>query len=346
MLRSNFTDSLLAGIVPEEPCGPNLEYQADYLLLMQSAKRKPEQQYGDVVIPAQEPDWPAVERLALGLCERTKDLRVVAHLVRSWIELHGIAGYADGLRLLAGLIDSWWDDLHPRLDSDGEYDPAPRMNALAEVAGAHECARAVRYQPMLENGLSVREAERVLNGCDGEQAEYSGGLDRLKADLQRARDESEPLFLAALATLDALDAIRECVTARLGVEWIPDASEFEKTLRHIAREVLTRSAAQEAEASRATTAHASPPGDSDRGVGGGALVGITWREVELASRDDVRMALEKVCRYFEHYEPSHPAPILLRRAHRLLSLDFLEIIRDLAPESLPQIELLSGQRSG
>ncbi len=52
-----------------------------------------------------------------------------------------------------------------------------------------------------------------------------------------------------------------------------------------------------------------------------------------------------MCRYFELHEPSHPAPILLRRAQRLLSLDFYEIIRDLAPESLPKLDLLSGQRN-
>lgn len=342
MLRSDLIDVLLAGISREEPCGPNLEYEADFLLLTQAAKRKPEQQYGEVVIPAEEPDWPAVERLALGLCERTKDLRVLAHLVRSWIELHGIAGYADGLELLAALLDSRWGDLHPRLESDGEYDPAPRMNALSEVAGAHECARAARHRPLLESGLSVRDAEWVLTGCDAQQTGYPGGVDRLKADLRRARDERQPPLVAALAALDALDAIRECVSTRLGAEWIPDASEFEKTLRHIASELLTLPAVEAQE----SQPDAPAAGDSSSGEGGGALAGITWREVEIASRDDVGLALEKACRYFERYEPSHPAPILLRRAHRLLSLDFLEIIRDLAPESLPQLELLGGQRSG
>jgi len=35
-------------------------------------------------------------------------------------------------------------------------------------------------------------------------------------------------------------------------------------------------------------------------------------------------------------------PLLLRRAKRLISKDFLEIVRDLAPDGVPQVELIRG----
>ena len=52
--------------------------------------------------------------------------------------------------------------------------------------------------------------------------------------------------------------------------------------------------------------------------------------------------LDNVCRYIEQAEPSNPAPLLIRRAQRLMSRSFVEIIQDLAPESLEQIQKLAG----
>ncbi|MBM5578462.1 type VI secretion system protein TssA [Burkholderia pseudomallei] len=358
MQSSDPIESLLAGVAPDAPCGANLEYEQDFLRLQESATLRPEQQYGDTVIPAEAPDWSAVERLALELTARTKDLRVAAHLARSWTELRGMPGYADGLRLVAGMLDRWWDDVHPRLDADGDHDPAPRANALAEIAGAHGCARAARRQALFDGGPSVRDAERVFDGRDGGEHGYPGGRERLIADLVRARDGGQPTLQAAFAALDALDAIRARVASALGGEWVPDASDFEKALRRIVRDGLpppaaapaaTNGAANMANAAHGGAANGVTNSAANGAASGGAPAfaanGRAWRDAELASRDDVQLGLEKMCRYFELHEPSHPAPILLRRAQRLLSLDFYEIIRDLAPESLPKLDLLSGQRN-
>ncbi|KVN03138.1 MULTISPECIES: type VI secretion system protein TssA [unclassified Burkholderia] len=349
MQSSDPIESLLAGVAPDLPCGANLEYEQDFLRLQESATPRPEQQYGDTVIPAEAPDWSAVERLALELSGRTKDLRVAAHLARSWTELRGIPGYADGLKLVAGMLALWWDDVHPRLDADGDRDPTLRANALAEVAGAHGCARAARRQALFDGGPSVRDAERAFDGRDGGAEGYPGGRERLIADLVRARDGGQPTLRAAFAALDALDAIRACVASKLGDEWAPDASDFEKALRRIVRDGLPPPlGAPQAGAADATAGAAT---GAANGAANGAAApafaanGRAWRDAEVTSRDDVQLGLEKMCRYFELHEPSHPAPILLRRAQRLLSLDFYEIIRDLAPESLPKLDMLSGQRS-
>jgi len=63
----------------------------------------------------------------------------------------------------------------------------------------------------------------------------------------------------------------------------------------------------------------------------------------LPPDEAVRIALE-VCDFLERTEPSHPAPLLIRRAARLLDLSFVDIIRDLAPDAAGQIENLGGLR--
>src|SRR6185503_2058526 len=62
----------------------------------------------------------------------------------------------------------------------------------------------------------------------------------------------------------------------------------------------------------------------------------------INSREDVVRALDRVCAYFAQHEPSSPIPLLLKRAKRLVSKDFLEILRDLAPDGVPQVEAIRG----
>lgn len=332
-------DSMLADIAPDAPCGPNLEYDADYLKLQQLATGRPEQQFGDTIIAPEPPDWLAAGRLAESLFERTKDLRVAALLTRSWTELRGLAGYAAGVLIVSELTGRYWDTVYPLLDDDGEPDPVARINAISEVAGPNGCARAARQQALVTGDfgeLSLRDAERVLDGVATDVDHYPGGLDRLRGDLLRAQAEPRSALQSALAALDALETLRARVVEKLGNEWAFDRSDFEKALLRIKRDVL-RPASREPDPT-------APVEHRSSGAAPSVPTHVDWRDAELASRDDVRAGLEKICRYFEVYEPSHPAPILLRRAQRLLGLDFYEIIRDLVPESLSQLDALGGQR--
>jgi type VI secretion system protein ImpA len=62
----------------------------------------------------------------------------------------------------------------------------------------------------------------------------------------------------------------------------------------------------------------------------------------ISSREDANRALERVCEWIERNEPSNPAPLLIRRAQRLMSKTFIDIIRDLAPDGLKEVEKLAG----
>ena len=62
----------------------------------------------------------------------------------------------------------------------------------------------------------------------------------------------------------------------------------------------------------------------------------------INSREDAIRALERVCEWIERNEPSNPAPLLIRRSQRLMTKNFIDIIRDLVPDGLNQIEKLAG----
>jgi type VI secretion system protein ImpA len=86
---------------------------------------------------------------------------------------------------------------------------------------------------------------------------------------------------------------------------------------------------------------ASAEDDASAAATGGNGEGHTGA---LRTRADARRQLESVCEFLERTEPAHPAPLLIRRAARLLDLSFLDIIRDIAPAAASQIEDLGGIR--
>jgi type VI secretion system protein ImpA len=62
----------------------------------------------------------------------------------------------------------------------------------------------------------------------------------------------------------------------------------------------------------------------------------------VRSTDDVLLAIDRICQYYERSEPSSPVPLLLRRARRLVCKSFLDIIDDLAPDSIGHIRTITG----
>src|SRR5262245_27047396 len=123
--------ALLSEIKDSPPCGPNLEHDLSFFELEEAARSKPEQRIGDAIKPAEEPSWPRVIELGITLLGRTKDLRVGVHLTRALTRTEGIAGLAAGLSLVHGLLERYWDHVHPTLEADQGGDPTERINALA-----------------------------------------------------------------------------------------------------------------------------------------------------------------------------------------------------------------------
>ena len=63
---------------------------------------------------------------------------------------------------------------------------------------------------------------------------------------------------------------------------------------------------------------------------------------DISRREDVNTMLERICGYYVGVEPSSPVPLLLQRAKRLVTMDFIDIMRDLADQGLPQLGTVAG----
>jgi len=62
------------------------------------------------------------------------------------------------------------------------------------------------------------------------------------------------------------------------------------------------------------------------------------------NRRDAFRALALARQYFEHNEPSHPAPLLIQRIEKLEGLSFAEIISELTPDGLGQLRQIAGEQ--
>jgi type VI secretion system protein ImpA len=64
---------------------------------------------------------------------------------------------------------------------------------------------------------------------------------------------------------------------------------------------------------------------------------------EISTRQEAVRVLDLVCGYLERHEPSNPAPLFIRRAQRLMTKNFVDIVKDLLPDSLSNLEKLAGE---
>jgi type VI secretion system protein ImpA len=324
------TDALLDPISAESPCGPDLEYDRDFLALDQAAQGKPEQQFGDTVVPAAEPDWADVRQRAAALFARTKDLRVAVLLARALTRVEGMPGLASGLNLIGGLLERYWEHVHPALDPDDGLDPTMRLNALAPLADSNTLLRDVRsimFTGVAQHAhVSMRDALVALGKLPGdtEGVPSPGEI----AEILRAPQNAQAIE-AAGAAVEAIARVRSVLAERSGEAQGPDLSELSGLLK-----AVVQAAAPEAQAAEVTAE-------------GGAVAGgtATIASSEIRSREDVVRMLDKICGYIERTEPANPAPLLIRRAQRLLTKNFVEIINDLVPDSLSQIQHIAGIRS-
>ncbi|CAD6081331.1 type VI secretion system protein TssA [Escherichia coli] len=332
-------DEFLAPVSAEQPCGENLEYDADFQAMEQAMQGKAEQQFGDTIIPAEPADWTTVEKLAAGLLSRTKDLRVMLALTQAWTKRRGLSGYADGLLLLQQALSLYWQPIYPLLKEYGETDPFYRINALAGLSDKSALTSALRNTVLLRsNGdeLLLRDAQALLDGSKTECADYPGGRSRLIDELARG---GQPGIDAILAIHQRLQTIREILSDCLGESGVPEMEQLQKTVGIVAGacQITDISPFHASRGEIAVSEHqpipdALPPSAVD------------WRCSQINNRAEVQQILEKVKQYFAQHEPSHPAPLMIERVQRLIELDFMDIIRDLAPDSVHQLENIFGRR--
>lgn len=342
------TERVIAPIAGDDPCGPRLTDEIAVVMLLERAKGTPEVVMGDSIRPAEEPNWSEIRTEAMDLLAQTKELWVAMLLVVAGLRLGGLTGFCEGLSSVRALLEQYWDGLHPRPDEDG--DPYERLSALSSLgvpAGTQgddwKLVERIRSAPLTDSRQIGRFSIRDMALASGEISPREGEDPPSPELIAAAFEDTDIEFLtglheAATEAIAVLEGIQGVLDARIGAGSSPDFSPVRDALREVSTTL-----AQQLER-RGYATQGNEVGGSEAEADAPQATAAAAAPGEIRTSQDVTRALDRVIEYYVRHEPSSPVPLLLRRAQRLVSRSFLDIIRDLSPEGLDQVRMISGDR--
>ena len=344
-------ESLLSEVSPESPCGEDLSYDASFLALEDMLRPKAG---GGIVAgveeQAEEPNWREVREKSLELLRRSKDLRVAMYLALAALRIDGLTGLRDGLVLLQGLLERFWEHLYPKLDPEDNNDPLERINILQSLSpdtvstqDPMKFKQRLAEVPLCISPQMGRFSLRDIQVAKGEITmatdQGTGARDMSVIDAAFQDTATDELLAASKITEEAIEHLATITTVfskNAAQGQTPDLRDFQSILGNIHKCIqgyLAKRGYGEA-SEESAPANAAAGGEAEKA--GMSIAG------EIRSPKEALLAIEKVCQYFDHHEPSSPVPMLLRRAQRLVSKNFMEVISDICPDAMSRVEMIGG----
>jgi len=339
------TDSIFSPILFEkaDSAGEDLEPVVAFSEFMTLSTPREERQVGNHVIPAQPPNWSEVLKMGGSLLERSRDLRILIKVCQAALHKYGLPGLAQGLALMAKWIEDDWDYLYPQIEIDGEIDPFFRSNAISELSVHEGFIHTLWQTTFLETKdgiVTVFAAEQVFEGKKEEGKSVVSSLDQLSRMLIEEKIKNQARLDAISSISSSLDSINSVLIARFESEDRPKIDPLMKTVTRLGNFIDTQ--LQEKGQEQPAIDSPSPPAQANANM---AQATPATLPKALNTRADALKALVLAREYFERHEPSHPAPLLIRRIERISSSDFWGIIQELMPEATDQVRRFAGSES-
>ena len=345
----------MALIDTDAPCGPDLEYDPEFVVLGAKVVLKPEAQYGDFVGSPEPVNWSDVERDCRRLMMRSKDMRLAVLFSRCRARVAGAAGLAEGLGLLAAWLVAFPDAIHPQLAVDNDRDAAQeiRMNALqalTDTDGLLADVREIALTRSTATRLQVRDVERAFAHPRPSDALAPESVTRQLEELRAQQPAALAGFDDALTSLVAIDVwAREHLSV-----YAPDLSVLSRLLGRLAcggaRAVRPAAVTNPANAANAANDDAPREAQTDADAidhrdteSNGLEPASDYRDTSgvraRSTPADRHAALELIRdarQWFDLHEPSSPVPVLLRRAEQMVGKRYAEVVQAIPAELLMQ----------
>jgi type VI secretion system protein ImpA len=328
-MENLFPGSWLEPLEAASACGDDLEYDPTYMELAQAAAGKPETQFA----PAEAPQWPVTRDLSAEIFSRTRDLRVAMMWGRAQVTLEGLPALPSALNLIAGLMDNFWDEVHPRNDPD-DGDTFARQSVVGNIDKLDGLLGDVRQALVTPDrrlgGLRMREIEIAMEKLSPRPDESARTASQIQIMLTEMPDAANTLRDLHNDCSEALKNLQRVMNDRLGIENAADVKPL-KSMLDCMKGVIPVLAESTPEAGESQDSLPPVPRRASNGGPG-----------SIESRADAIKAINLICAYLERSEPTNPAQLLLRRAERLIEKDFLQLIKDLAPDAMTEVARIMG----
>lgn len=323
---------LLQPISADEPCGQSLE--DTQLLASFDAFRL----FGQATPLEPVPEWSEIRNSALEALNRSKDLRLLAHLGTALLRTDGLAAFAETLSVASEWLATYWTQIYPQVDEDAIL----RRNALNCFADPMAVVDGLRRVPLVSSRqhgtFSLRDIDLAtgqMQPTNGEQrpdeARINAAFAAIPLDELTTKQQTAAGALAALRRVDSV------MRDGAGPGAAPDFDLLLAQLTRIDRLLRAQLSA------RPDSLDAKGEAEGDDSVAGPGGVAHPGGAIgPITSRQDAIRALDAVAAFFRRTEPSSPVPLFIDRAKRLVSKDFLEVLADIAPEALGTAKAAGG----
>jgi type VI secretion system protein ImpA len=320
---------------PGGTCGPNLEYDPEFLALQQLALGRPETQF-EAAVPA---DWPAVEKGAVQLLGRSRDLRVAVLWLEARLHLEGLACLPIGFNALASLLENAWFSINPPLD---EGDPYARLNVIESLGPGGSFFVSLRNCRVVQHArigeLRLKDFEAITGAAESVHLPYQ--RDQVEQFLRSPEGCGIELTALLQNTVIAIEHLQAVLAKQVDAILLPSFKAVKSLLGCVMACLPFNGRLPEMDASQAVTVPLDSTHTRVPATGSTQPQSVLFPPV--ASREQALAAIRQVCTYLESAEPTNPAPLLLNRACQLMDKPFLQLIRQLAPDALSEVARVMG----
>jgi type VI secretion system protein ImpA len=325
--------NLLDPIPGPSPSGENLYYSPFYDKIKEA--RREEEEIAEWRYEGKKADYPLVIKLATeALSKKTKDVQLAAWLTEALLRQQGAGGLADGLDLMRGLLENFWDGLYPELeDGDAEMRATP-----LEWVGSR-LGDAVKHIPLTRSGLDwfrYQDSRAVPSEADAATSEAKATARETAIaegkmppeEFDAAFDATPTEFCTGLQAgfdrvLESIEALKQVCEEKFG-DAAPTFGPLQTTIgevRQTVRILLTRREAPEAAASEEPVEEAPAYEEASYEAPAGRPAAAQKARpaamtAEPADQNDAFERVAAVARYLRKETPYSPAPFLLLRGLR------------------------------
>ena len=340
-------DLIFQPIPGENPAGESLRYSGIYDEMREARRADENLAQGAWQTELKVADFPKALNLGIdALTTKSKDLQIAAWTCEALVKLHGFAGFRDGLKILAGLQEHFWEGLHPEID---EGDQESRANAIAWVD--EQVAQAIKGAPYTgvagygfadwedsqkfdlpetTDGLTDEDATRIrkLKEQAENERRVTGDLWRKEiAQTRRAAVESANSIIEE--SWQALNELNRVIEEKFDRNQAPALGVLKKSLEDVHTQVKMLLTAKRAEEPDAVEDE-EIAGEDGEGAAVGGGPGVAKGAIQ--NRRDALNRLNDIAEFFKRSEPHSPVSYLVQRAVKWgempLELWLQEVIKD------------------
>jgi type VI secretion system protein ImpA len=321
-------EALLTPLPGENPAGENLRYSGLHDEIREARRAEDNLPQGDWQRESKAAQWPKVVELATtALANKTKDLQVSAWMSEALVRLYGFVGLRDGLKVMRGLQERFWDQLHPELDGE---DMDARANVLSSLDKALEIP--LKSLPLTKSGsgtdysyIQWEESTKFdfPENMESLEAEAYERLTQLKTQAEaekrvtgeawrKAKGASRrPFYEETYALLNEcwqeFEALDRVMDEKFG-RHTPGLGTLKKTLDDV--RTLLEKLVKEKRVLEPDPVSEAPPSDGTSEVARTTVISAG----SVQSREEALKRLAEVAHYFQITEPHSPVSYLIQRA--------------------------------